>query len=73
MKSAHKKPKLWQVIVIATSAFLLGNFVFETIITLIESSQSIRLYEMFPFTRLALLLLTIVLARRYWKKRGGNE
>lgn len=72
MTSAQNKPKLWQVTTVAFFAFLLGNFTFETIITLVESSQTVRLYEVFPFTRIVLLVLTIVLTRKYWKKQGGK-
>ncbi len=54
--------------------FVLVNFLFETIITIIESQAAVSLYGIFPFTRIILLVLTIVIYRRYSQnKRTASE
>ena len=54
--------------------FVLVNFLFETIITIIESQVAVSLYGIFPFTRVIILVLTIVIYRRYaQKKRTATE
>ena len=54
---------------LVTLIFVLVNFLFETIITVIESQVAVSLYGIFPFTRIILLVLTIVIYRRYAQRK----
>lgn len=68
-----KRLKLWKVIGLTIFWFLLGNYIFETIIEIIESHVYISLYEIFPYTRIALLVVAILIARSYWIKQGSKK
>ncbi len=68
MKSAPNGPKLWKVITITFFAYLLGNFLFETLIELIEHWYPVSFSDALPFTRLGLLVVAIFIASNYWKK-----
>lgn len=53
--------------------FILVNFLFETIITIIESQAAISLYGIFPFTRIALLIGTIFVFRSYRRNKQAAK
>ena len=57
-----------KIIGVGVLLYLLGNTVFETIIEYIESIYTISLYGIFPYTRVALLILAIVLMRKRIKE-----
>lgn len=57
-----------KIIGVGVLLYLLGNTVFETIIEYIESIYPISLYGIFPYTRVALLILAIVLMRKRIKE-----
>ncbi len=66
-KTLHKV----KTVGLVTLIFVLVNFLFETIITIIESQAAVSLYGIFPFTRIILLVLTIVIYRRYARKKAA--
>lgn len=58
-----------QVYAAAIGIFLLVNFGVETGITLLENSIHQWLYPIFPFTRIGLLIITILVANYYIRRR----
>lgn len=56
----------------AIGIFLLVNFGVETGITLLENSTHQWLYPIFPFTRIGLLIITILAANYYIRRRAGK-
>lgn len=56
----------------AIGIFLLVNFGVETGITLLENSTHQWLYPIFPFTRIGLLVITILVANYYIRRRAGK-
>ncbi len=71
-KPHHKVNKV-KVYVIAVLLFIFGNFVFETILTLLENQLQTFLYPIFPYTRLFLLIITILLANYYIRRKQGRQ
>lgn len=57
---------------IALVLFLLVNFGFETLITIVENSSQQWLYPIFPYTRIGLLIITILAANYYIRRRLGK-
>lgn len=64
----HRISKL-KVYSVALGIFLLINLVIETGITLLENSTHRWLYPIFPFTRLGLLIIVILVANSYIRRR----
>lgn len=56
----------------AVGIYLLVNFGVETGITLLENSTHQWLYPIFPFTRIGLLIITILAANYYIRRRTGK-
>lgn len=56
----------------AGGIFLLANFAFEVGITMLESSTQQNLFPIFPFTRIGLLLITILAANYYIRRRTNK-
>ncbi len=56
----------------AFGIFLLVNFGFETIVAQVENATHQWLYPIFPFTRVGLLVITILAANYYIRKRSGK-
>lgn len=56
----------------AIGIFLLVNFGVEAGITLLENSTHHWLYPIFPFTRIGLLIITILAANYYIRRRTGK-
>jgi hypothetical protein len=69
---AVTKPKLnkTKIYVAALIIFLLVNFGIETGVTLLENSTGQWLYPIFPFTRIGLLILTILATNYYIRRRA---
>lgn len=63
------KPKLWKYILLTILGWMLGNFVFELCIELIENSTEATLYNIFPGTRIITLITSILVAKYYWNKQ----
>lgn len=61
-----------KVYAVAIGIFLLVNFGVETGITLLENSTHQWLYPIFPFTRIGLLIVTILAANYYIRCRTGK-
>ena len=47
------------------------RFIFETIIAIVESNFEDQLYPMFPYSRVALLIITVLATNYYIRKRTG--
>ena len=73
-KAQHTKqsPSVIKSILIVLLLFLAINFVFELIVTVLESQFPISLYHIVPFTRIALLIATIYGYRRYIHRKYGG-
>lgn len=56
----------------AIGIFLLVNLGVETGVTLLENSTHRWLYPIFPFTRIGLLIITILVANNYIRRRTGK-
>lgn len=67
----HKINKV-KIYVGAILLFVLGNFLFETALTLLEYQLQTFLYPIFPFTRIYLLIITILLANYYIRRKQGK-
>lgn len=68
-----KQPNKIKIYGIAILIYLLVNgLVFETFITLLENQLETPLFPMFPYTRLALLIITILIANKYIDKRSSE-
>ncbi|MCW1907916.1 MAG: hypothetical protein KIH63_001070 [Candidatus Saccharibacteria bacterium] len=70
-KPQHKVNKI-KVYASAVLLFIFGNFVFETILTLLENQLQTFLYPIFPYTRLFLLIITILLANYYIRRKQSK-
>lgn len=70
-KPLHKVNKI-KVYIITVLLFIFGNFVFETILTLLENQLQTFLYPIFPYTRLLLLIITILLANYYIRRKQSK-
>lgn len=68
-KHRISKPKVYLV---ALGIFLLINLVVETGITLLENSTHRWLYPIFPFTRLGLLIIVILVSSSYIRRRADK-
>lgn len=69
--SENKKPNKFKVYAVAILIYLLVNgLIFETLITLLENQLRTYLNPILPFTRIGLLIIPILLARRYIAKRS---
>lgn len=70
-KAKHTKqsPNIIKSILIVLLLFLAINFVFELVIEIIESQYPISLYQIFPFTRIAILIATVCGYRRYLRRK----
>ena len=68
------KPKVNKVKVYAAALgiLLLVNFGVETGITFLENATHQWLYPIFPFTRIGLLIITILAANYYIRRRTGK-
>lgn len=62
----------FKIYAIASLIFILGNFIFETVVALIESQQQTLLYPILPFTRIYLLIVTILAANYFIRRRQGK-
>lgn len=69
---AQKHPNKVKVYAAAFGIYLLVNFAAETGITLLENATQQWLYPIFPFTRLYLLIITILLANYYIRRKQGK-
>lgn len=49
--------------------YLFANFAFEIFVELIENSTKQWLYPIFPFSRIGLLIITIVIANAYIRRK----
>lgn len=68
-KHTVNKVKIYAVAVLI---FVLVNFVFETVLALIESQQQVLLYPVLPYTRLYLLIVTILAANYHIRRKQGK-
>lgn len=68
-KTPIKKVKVYAA---AIGIFVMINFGFEAGITLLENSTHQWLYPIFPFTRIGLLIITILGANYYIRRRTGK-
>ena len=68
------KPKVNKVKIYAAALgiLLLVNLGVETGITLLENAKHQWLYPIFPFTRIGLLIITILAANDYIRSRAGK-
>jgi hypothetical protein len=70
----NKQPNKFKIYGIAILIYLLINgLVIELLITLLENQLETPLFPMFPYTRIALLIITILIARHYISKRSLNH
>lgn len=69
--TSEPKPKVSKIKIYSTAfgIFIISNFVLETGITLIENKTQQWLDPIFPFTRLGLLIATIMIANAYIRRR----
>ncbi len=67
-----KKLSRLKVYVIALVVFIIINFLIETCITLIENETRQWLYPIFPYTRIGLLIITVLVANYYIRRRMGS-
>lgn len=67
----HKISKV-KVYAVAIGIFLLVNLGVETGVTLLENSTHQWLYPIFPFTRIGLLIITILVANYYIRRRADK-
>lgn len=73
-KSANnKKPGLLRSIVIVLLITMTVSFVLDTLLTILENVLRVSLYETFPYTRLAVFVLTVIAYRSYLRKNGVIE
>lgn len=68
-KHTKQSPNIIKSILIVLLLFLAINFAFELVIEIIESQFPISLYQIFPFTRVAILIATIYGYRRYIRRK----
>lgn len=68
------KPKVnkFKIYSAALGIFLLVNFAVETGVTLLENATHQWLYPIFPFTRIGLLIITILATNYYIRRRSGE-
>jgi len=63
-----------KIYVIAILLYLvLNGLVFETLLTLIENQQQTTLQPILPFTRVFLLIVSVLLANDYIRRRQGSR
>ena len=69
------KPKVnkIKIYLAALGILLLVNLGVETGITLLENATHQWLYPIFPFTRIGLLIITILVANYYIRRRSGKS
>lgn len=68
---AKKEPDKFKIYAVAILIYLLINgLVFEFFIGLLENQLKTFLFPMFPYTRIALLIMTVLIAKRYIDKRS---
>lgn len=66
-----KIPNKLKIYGLAILIYLLVNgLIIELLLTLLENQLKTYIYPIFPFTRLALLIITILLANRYIARRS---
>jgi drug/metabolite transporter (DMT)-like permease len=68
----HQKVNKPKIYAIAVLFFILGNFVFETLLTFVENQQQTDLQPALPFTGLYLLVVTILLANCYIRRKENH-
>jgi hypothetical protein len=52
---------------------IINGLVFELFIEFLENHYSTHLFPMFPYTRIALLIITILIAKNYIDKRSPGK
>lgn len=73
-KHTKRSPNIIKSILIIILLFLAINFVFELVVEIIESQFPISLYQIFPFTRIAILIAIVYGYRRYKsREHRGSE
>lgn len=70
-KPQHKVNK-FKVYAIAILLFVLGNFIFETALALLENQRQTLLYPIIPYTRIYLLISTVLLANYYIRRKQAK-
>lgn len=69
MTDAPTKINRLKIYTIAFVIFLLANTALETFITWLENQTQQWLYPIFPFTRVGLLIITILIANAYIRRK----
>lgn len=72
MTDAPAKINRFKIYGTALLIFILVNFAFETFITWLENQTQQWLYPIFPFTRIGLLIITILVTNSYIRRRLGK-
>lgn len=67
--SQESKINKVKIYTIAVLIFLFVNFALETAITMLENKVHQWLYPIFPFTSIGLLIITILIANSYIRRR----
>jgi len=59
-----------KIILVAMLILMIGNFAFETILTVIESRALVSFNDLLPYTKTLFIILTIIFTQRYLKQHS---